>query len=85
MNALAEIFAQFGINNLKTFLAFNLPKFLVDYNPFLNSIRNYYTEIFGFFQQQYENHEKTFDPNSMRDYLDVYMAERKRVNAAGEK
>ena len=37
--------------------------------------------FFHFFDDLYCQHEKTFDPSHMRDFIDVYCAERKRVMA----
>ena len=84
LDALAEMFATFGMTNLKMFLAMSLPGWFAEYNPFLGSIRRYFADIFRFFEAEYDEHKANFDPNSMGDYLDVYMAERNRANANKE-
>ena len=35
--------------------------------------------FFQFFEDLSQEHESTFDPDHMRDFIDVYCAERKRV------
>ena len=37
-------------------------------------------ELFDFFRDLYDDHERTFDDGDMRDFVDVYCAERKRAN-----
>ena len=34
-------------------------------------------------EDEYEEHERTFDPAHMRDFIDVYLAERQRVAEEG--
>ena len=41
--------------------------------------------FFKFFEDEYGEHEKTFDPAHMRDFIDVYLAERQRVEEDGSK
>ena len=38
-------------------------------------------EFFDFFGELYAQHERTFDPAQLRDFIDVYCSERRRVSA----
>ena len=48
---------------------------------FRDNIVDKLQNLFHFFDDLYCQHEKTFDPGHMRDFIDVYCAERKRVMA----
>lgn len=43
------------------------------------SLKEKYHNLSNFFESAYIEHEKTYDPNHMRDFMDVYMSERMRV------
>ena len=49
----------------------------------MNSIRCRQQDIFKFFEGAYKEHEATFDPSDIRDFVDLYIAERKRANECG--
>ncbi len=40
-------------------------------------------ELVAFFQKLYDEHEATLDPDHPRDFIDLYVAERQRVNKEG--
>ena len=71
LERLAEIFAEFGPGNVKTMLALSMPKWLMWKLPFLDQFTVFFKNIFSWFEAEYNEHEKTFDPNSLRDFTDV--------------
>ena len=78
---MAEIFAKFGIQNAATMLLGFLPRFLA--NRLLGFV-DFFSSFFDWVNQEYVDQEKTYDPDHMRHYLDVYMRERKRADAEGD-
>ena len=81
---LNDFFKQFGITGLVMVVAFRLPMFLATKIPALIKIRELYRKLFQWFRQESEEHEATFDGDNLRDFLDTYIAERKRANDAND-
>ena len=82
-----ELFRQFGVTSATAFLTFFLPPKL---RPLLEAVtggkerfKRQFRTFFKFFEDEYEEHERTFDPAHMRDFIDVYLAERQRVAEEG--
>lgn len=85
MRQVDEMFSNFGTNNVKTMLALTLvPKFLRHKDPYVKFFRDMFQKLYATFQKEYEEHEATFDANSMRDFTDAYINERNRVKEANE-
>ena len=81
---LNDFFRQFGITGLVMVVALRLPMFLATKIPALIKIRGLYGRLFQWFRQESEEHEATFDGDNLRDFLDTYIAERKRANDAND-
>ena len=74
-----DVFTSLAPNNPSFVMATMLPKFLA--RLFGGTLVKQMQEFFGFFNELYAQHEKTYDPAHMRDFIDVYLSERKRVTA----
>ena len=85
MQNLTDMFASFGTNNILTILSLTVvPKFLRPYDPVLKKIGKFYADIFAMFEKEYNEHERSYDEDHMRDFTDVYIRERQRITMAGE-
>ena len=80
MQDLADFFASFAVTGFVSVVAFRLPAWLAKKIPQLKSLRETYQKLFEWFDAEYKEHEQTFDENSPRDFLDAYIAERKRAD-----
>jgi cytochrome P450 len=80
MADLAEMFASFGITGLITMVAFQLPFWMATKIPVLKRNRALFLSLFNWFRSEYDEHEKDWDGNNLRDFLDVYIGERKKAN-----
>ena len=78
-----KIFAGLSPKNPSLVLATMLPGFIA--RNFAGTLVRQMHDFFGFFNDLYAEHEKTFDPGEMRDFIDVYLSERKRVTAENVK
>ena len=58
-----------------------LRKLFVGADNIMDRLQNF----FQFFEDLSSQHETTFDPKHMRDFIDVYSAERQRVASEGLK
>ena len=82
---LANMFSKFGAGQLMLFVILLLwPKALDAYQPGFTKFENVFKHLFDMFEDEYRSHEETYDENSLRDYTDTYIQERKRVEAEGE-
>ena len=79
LGKMEEVFANFAPTNPSLVMATMLPKFLA--RMFGGALVRQMQEFFAFFNELYAQHERTFDPSQMRDFIDVYLSERKRVTA----
>ena len=89
LQVMDELFRQFGVTSAAAFLTFFLPP---AFRPLLEAVtggkarfKRQFRTFFKFFEEEYEEHERTFDPAHMRDFIDVYLAERQRVAEEGSK
>ena len=71
LDQLAEIFAGFGTDNVQTMVALYLPKWLMWRLPLMQQWKTYFQNIFAWFDDEYKQHELSFDPNCLRDFTDV--------------
>ena len=78
-----NVFAGLSPKNPSLVMAMMLPKFLA--RNFAGNLVRQMQDFFGFFNDLYAEHEKTFDPEVMRDFIDVYLSERKRVTTENVK
>lgn len=74
-----KLFSEFGPNSSTLFLLLILPERVAKALGVGGSLKEKYINFFNFFEEAYVEHEKTYDPNHMRDFMDVYMSERLRV------
>ena len=73
-----------GVTGLFTVLAPRLPLFINSQIPAMIKMKKLYERIFQWFRNESKEHEETFDSENHRDFLDAYIAERKRVNDAND-
>lgn len=67
---LSNLMASFGVGSAGIMLlAGVLPGFLT--NKMLEKFGGFFKECFDWFEEEYKEHEQTYDPNHMRDYIDV--------------
>ncbi len=64
--------------------AFNLPDGYQFYAPGMRKNKQLFDSLFDWFRSEHEEHLKDWDPDNLRDYLDVYIAERKRAEAEND-
>lgn len=81
MDNLAQKFVTFGITNIATLISYQIPRWISKHSTKHKETKLFFNDFFSTFEKQYEEHEKTFDPDCIRDFLDAYIAERHRVNA----
>ncbi len=74
-----------GVGQAITLLAFTLPEFTHDYIPGYTAQKNTFAGLFDWFREEYDEHLKDWDPNNPRDFIDVYIEERKRVQQENER
>lgn len=79
LEKIENVFASLAPTNPSLVMAAMLPKFLA--RLFGGSLVRQMQDFFGFFNELYAEHEKTYDPAQMRDFIDVYLSERQRVTA----
>ena len=68
---LTKSFETLGPGNVKMMLAMMAPKSLIWKLPFLNEMKSYFQNLYSWFEDEYNEHEKTFDSNSLRDFIDA--------------
>ena len=81
---LNDFFKQFAITGLITVVAFRLPYFLATKIPAMIKVRELFGKLYQWFRDEAKEHEETFDAENHRDFLDSYIAERKRANAEND-
>ncbi len=54
------------------------------YDPFFGRQARLFHELFEGFDQEREEHERTFDETQMRDFMDVFIRECRRANEEGD-
>ena len=74
LEKIEEVFASFAPTNPSLVMAAMLPKALA--RLFGGALVGQMQEFFGFFNELYAQHEETFDPSQLRDFIDVYLSER---------
>ena len=79
MKDLAEMFATFGAFNITRLLAFKLPLWIGKNIPLIRGFRDLIQRLLTWFRSEYNEHEKTWDANNPRDFLDFYIAEHKKA------
>ncbi len=58
---------------------------LRDYDPSVKFMRKLFDELFEVFDEEREEHERTYDEEQMRDFMDVYIKECRQANKEGNK
>ena len=74
-----ELISDFGPTNLSRKAPVMMPRVLRKLFLGDNNIMDRLHNFFRFFEELSRQHESTFDPGHMRDFIDVYLAERQRV------
>ena len=74
---LGKIFELIG--GFKVFLAFGGPYSWKEYNPYYKTMMKLVNSMYGMIEKQKNLHLKTYDENDMRDFMDCYLTEMKRV------
>lgn len=74
-----RVFSDFGPANPASILLILLPEFITKTLDVGKTMKESYHSFFRYFEEAYVEHEKTYDPNHMRDFIDVYMSERMQV------
>ena len=77
LQSLDKIICEFGPQSPTMVNSMIFPEFVAKKLGFDTVYRM--RELFDFFRELYDDHERTFDPDDMRDFIDVYCAERKRA------
>ena len=78
LDNLAQKFTTFGITNIRTLIGYCLPNWITQRTSKYSEMKAFFKDFFATFEKQYAEHEKTYDPNCIRDFVDAYIAERKR-------
>ena len=61
-----------------------LPTFLHRFIPGYKANKALFDSLFDYYRDEYNDHLKDWDPENPRDFIDVYITERKRVEADHE-
>ncbi len=77
-------FANFGVGQAITMLAFVLPEWVHNYIPGYKAHKDLFSSLFDWYRDEYNEHLKDWDADNPRDYLDVYIGERKRAEAEND-
>jgi cytochrome P450 len=81
---LAAMFASFGVTGIVFPIAVQLPFALATRIPLLKRTKDLFQSLNSWYREEYAEHEKDWDPDNFRDYLDVYIAERKNANTEND-
>ena len=73
---IAEMFEFFGAFNISRIMAFVLPLWVGKQFSSIKNITKLIQRMFMWFRGEYEEHEKTLEPENQRDFLDAYITER---------
>ena len=73
---IAEMFEFFGAFNISRIMAFVLPLWIGKQFSSIKNITKLIQRMFMWFRGEYEEHEKTLEPENQRDFLDAYITER---------
>ena len=76
MAGLEELFVFFGNFSFKRMLAFRLPMWIGKKIQLMQRVKGIVKELFTWFRREYDEHEKTWEPDNPRHFLDVYITER---------
>ena len=83
LEGVERLFSEFGPTNpwgiLESILEKILPKFITKHLKFLEDMIRRNHEFFHYFDKLYSEHEETYNPEYKRDFIDIYISERKRV------
>ena len=61
------------------------PTALWKHNPFVKVQKASIAALHDLFEREYKEHLEGYDESHMRDFIDVYIRERKRAEKAGDK
>ena len=84
MDKVAQAFKVGVVEGLVIMTMFYTPKFLWRHNPFVKIQGGTFREMFDLFEEEYNEHLKEYDEGHMRDFIDVYIRERKRAEREGD-
>ena len=73
---IAEMFIFFGAFNISRIMSFRLPLWIGKQFSSVKNTTNLIQRMFMWFRGEYEDHEKTLEPENQRDFLDAYITER---------
>ena len=73
---IAEMFKFFGAFNISRLISFRLPLWIGKQFSSVKNTTNLIQRMFIWFRGEYEDHEKTLEPENQRDFLDAYITER---------
>ena len=79
---ISQLFEFLG--GFKVFIAFGLPFSLRHYNPYFNTAKRLINSLYDMVQVEKVKHEKTYDEDDMRDYMDCYLREMKSATNGGD-
>ena len=71
-----EMFKFFGAFNISRLISFRLPLWIGKQFSSVKNTTNLIQRMFMWFRGEYEEHEKTLEPENQRDFLDAYITER---------
>jgi hypothetical protein len=85
LEEMEKVFSEFGPASTTFLPLVLLPEPITKALGVGREMKEKYANFYSFFKEAYVEHEKTYDQNHMRDFLDVYMSERMRVTEQGIK
>jgi hypothetical protein len=69
---LSNLLTENGVAQVMAFAAMVfLPKSLRKQSPFVKKNIALFRDSFTWFESEYNEHEKTYDPDNLRDFIDV--------------
>ena len=71
------------LGGAKVFLAFGMPYWLREYNPYFKQAMKLIKSSYDMVEKEKNKHLKSYDPDDMRDYMDCYLTEMKKVTEEG--
>ena len=78
---IAEMFKFFGAFNISRLMAFILPLWIGKQFSLIKNTTKLIQRMLMWFRGEYEEHEKTLEPENQRDFLDAYITERYRMSS----
>ena len=67
------------LGGAKIFVALAAPFWLRRFNPYFKELKQHFKTMFDMLLKEKEEHLDTYDPNDMRDYMDIYITEMMKV------